>query len=45
MQENVSQYPPAPFWYKKEIGIPPEPPEEGEFSMFGRTYTVICKKT
>jgi len=40
MEENASAFPPPPHFYKEEFKRPPPPPAEGEFSMFGRTYTV-----
>ena len=39
MENNASAFPDPPFYYKKHLN-PPKPPLDGEFSMFGRTYTV-----
>ena len=39
MERNVLSYPNPPRWYKDKKE-PPIPPAEGEFSMFGRTYSV-----
>lgn len=39
MDRNASAFPQPPYYYKQKLS-PPKPPEEGEFSMFGRTYTV-----
>lgn len=42
MDKNVSSFPNPPKFYKQKLD-PPRPPAEGEFSMFGKTYTVTHK--
>ncbi|CAG9311832.1 unnamed protein product [Blepharisma stoltei] len=39
MDQNNAAFPPPPFWYKRGLKTPPNPPIEGEFSMFGRVFT------